>query len=109
MLVVVAVRIVSEVIFVVSQTCAHAQQAIESELGEGDVLVHGVQVVGVDGSHEVAQQPHTLGVWEGLPLVLHHFLSLVIVVVHLCTKRSNLFDGLHPLAFRVHVGARDES
>jgi hypothetical protein len=81
-----------EVVFVLLSTMLSPKQLVQCEFGERDILVEGVQIIGIDSRNEVANQPQALGVGEGRPLVLHHLIPLIVVVIHFSSEQCYLFN-----------------
>jgi hypothetical protein len=93
-----------EVVLVLLVGVLAAQQVVQRELGQRQRLVQRVQVVGVDGGHQVTQQPDPPGVGKCLALALQHLLFLSDKIVdfryercgtlHLAARKTNDIDAV---------------
>ena len=69
-----------------------SQHIVEGRLGEGQVLVDGIEIVRVDAGDHLVNDPIPFGVRESLALVLHDLGLLISIVVHLRAKWRFFFD-----------------
>ena len=73
----------------------HSQQIVECGLGKGNALVHGIEVGGIHGRHQRADQVEPNRKWEGLALILVNFVGFVIEVITLGTVASGEEDDVN--------------
>ena len=58
-----------------------SQQIVQRKFGKGNALVHCIEVVGVHGRYQLANEMESLGEGKGLALVLKDLRSLVLEIV----------------------------
>jgi hypothetical protein len=69
-----------------------SQDVVQSGFREGQVLINGIEIVGVDAGDELVDNPVSLGVREALSLIFHHLSLLIFIIINLRAEGSNLLN-----------------
>lgn len=82
-----------EIVKVVLVTCVvvdNSQEIVQSKFGKGNRLVHGIQVLGVHGGNQLANQMESLGKGQSQSLIFQNLMGLVAEIIGFTAVWGNL-------------------